>query len=1154
MSKKLKWIISLIIISIFVGYGAAYLLSSEKNEIEIDENYTPEKAYQLLEGNFDAVVEDENDVLTVISENEDMLGIDCAEEELEFVGVNQIDGVAYYKFQQQYQTIPVFGRYLKVPVYEDGTVGAITGNYYKTGLLEATYTKKEEQVLNGARKWLGDKAENCSVEAPQKVIYNLNGHKAACCWEISIRGAENGELFLYDDKLTQSDWIPLEIEYADDANGSSDTQAVENYSYQGQGNSQERIISVRKNGDTYTMENARNHFKMYKQSKENKDRWQWLDTEEDAAELITWNSKEKPDKYAVDFAYSIEVIDNFWRNQMERRGIYGDDTLLYLMLAADTRVTDYGRPDETQNFSDNAMYYVTASGAPLIATAKATSESEHYEDEIIVIAHEYAHGIQNHDAPMFNDRNDEIRSIKEAIGDIFGVCVGGYLDILPDNWGIASRQLEKPSSDSLSYTAANSGHSESWNYAERMEEFVVPDPESFYDSKDSEEDRDKINSRLNNLAKYLNSTILSHTVYSMYQGTELENYTKNETGIRDYEKLLKLWYHAIQILSCEPTFSECRSAVEFTAQRMEERNELSHCQVMSIQKIFDEAGINPVSTKTRCLSYYVRPHTGFYVYDKNQEIYPIENYTIEYVAKDDTETNNSIETIAVIEDGKYVLNLESEHTYTFCLTDLKSKRMHICKVEAGEEQSPELKIYTNFGLSDEELTGGIAGNSVVQKDGWTYFFMNEEKTDSGYWHAERTTDAVSVDRGLYRVSTDGVKVERLTDRSGCDVQVVGDYVYFISVDSDGSKKDLYQIRTDGSEEKILIEGFQGSYAVYDRMIYYVQRYGYYYQGDTEAQTELNKSLAALTVYDIEKDKYTVLTDEIPHENEVMTPFTSRIWIYQGKLYQSYSEQFVFNYVYQMDLDGNNRKVVYEDPGTANGFYMDGEWLYYNRPYVSGVGRYNINTKESEMFLEDASKGTIGFLIQDDFLYYAIENAIYRMPKDGGDAECIVENGDIQSIDSNNSWYNNIVLKGISKDWMFYVIFVDSGYNCFYYEYRTRLSDGKTVHCDGRDGMQYMLNGNIEEPDDHENSYEEDYEEEIEIVPVSENSVNPDDIKITRQDAVDIVIGIHQLPDGYWGLPYHCNGMVNFDGDICYEVTTPDSQIYYVQISGEGYYK
>lgn len=1019
MKSMLKKVLLIALILLIAGFSVFVLLRGKKEKKENGKKDS-KQSYMMMKGDFGSLAKDEKEVLSIVSKNEKKLNIKSAKKELKFEKKEEIESISYFKFQQEYEAIPVYGRYLTVLVRKNGMVAAITGNYQSVGNLKVDYQSSENEMIEAAKKYLGTDVKGCKVGTPQKIIYNFTGKKAVCSWEIPIYGKKTGTLILSDQENKKIDWREEEI-----LNSTSDVSkkyapgkimppvpndGKTSVTYEAEGmNDKIWTLNVRKKGETYFMENTVNGIWLCKTTDKEKIR--------ENLESLSWKETKKPNKKDVEFAASMQEIDNFWRHNMHRDGIYNDKTTLYLMRGIK---------------GEGTIGYMTRldNGSPLICLTKTITDLDTKEDDIATLAHEYAHGIQMEDVP-FNKTNLQTRSLKEAVSDVLGICAAGEIGKLTKNWNVGNRTLADPSKNYIKF-------GKKYPYRENMSEYS----ETIETIGSQEKAREH--------CVYLNSTILSRTAYLMYHGIETDRYPKEKTEIVNYTKIAKLWYMTLKMLSSEPTFEEFRDKFEFVAKLMEENGDLTHAQISGIRQSFEEVGIRHYDAPEQQFTYVVHEGTQVVIYDKNLHEY--DDYTV--LDKDDQPV---LEKNWHKERGKAILNFENEGTYRIKLCDDHSnqKQQIILKVDSSGRE--KVKIYTCFGYTQEELVGGNFGNSVVQKDGWIYSFSHDVKYKNASEPYRRKLDEVIKKNGLYKMSVNGGKVERISEKTGKDLQVVGDKVYFIETDESGEGLNLYQMQTNGENEKVLMRNFDGSYVVYDKTIYYIKNRS---NEQREMEADKNNLQFSLMKYDTETGKSQIINDMVPGEIKGMTPPYAQVWISDGKLYERYHEDFIYNCIYEMDFHGSHMKKIYEDNGEAYEIQVKGDWAYYNSKYDPVIARKKLSTNTTEKLLNDReAEGSIPFQIQGENLFYSKENAIYRMSVEKGSrsSERVIKNGDMAYYDEYfNKNYNSMKVWGSTDQWIFCTIEVKSQPESRMYDYCINLSDGSSYHLDGRKGIEYFI--------------------------------------------------------------------------------------------------
>lgn len=131
-NRLIKIIISLIsciaVITSAIFIGIYFYNKSNSNNFS-DDNYI-----SLDYGFTDVTVTDEKSALEAISSVSDVVGINNVDDELKISSTNTIDNDTYYKFQQYYNGIPVYGKSVCLVCDKDGQAAAMTANYIKPRL------------------------------------------------------------------------------------------------------------------------------------------------------------------------------------------------------------------------------------------------------------------------------------------------------------------------------------------------------------------------------------------------------------------------------------------------------------------------------------------------------------------------------------------------------------------------------------------------------------------------------------------------------------------------------------------------------------------------------------------------------------------------------------------------------------------------------------------------------------------------------------------------------------------------------------------------------------------------------------------------------------------------------------------------------------
>ena len=271
--------------------------------------------------------------------------------------------------------------------------------------------------------------------------------------------------------------------------------------------------------------------------------------------------------------------------------------------------------------------------------------------------------------------------------------------------------------------------------------------------------------------------------------------------------------------------------------------------------------------------------------------------------------------------------------------------------------------------ANAQSTDGNLANAglVVYKDNWIYFSNGD---DNGT---------------LYKMHLDGSEKTKLNDVYSFGLNTDNEWVYYYRYIPDKVVKTmhqmLYKIRTDGTEETLLLE--QGQFATLrDGWIYFTDNGIYRIKTDGTERTLISEVKA------------------------------SSICLAGERIYFSNSDDNW--YLYMMRMDGTEKTLLVKD--RASGIMANGGYIYYLYKITDANGGnviYRIGSDGSG-HIELNKKKTAYFNIADEWIYYSGydperygEYFLYRMHTDGTGEELF------DSLDSTKYEIN------IAGGWVFY---------------------------------------------------------------------------------------------------------------------------------------
>ena len=172
----------IIILAIVMLFGAAGIVIWRFMSQE-EENTDP--FVLLSEGFTDRKIVDEDSALAAIGDVAEVLEIDDVRTEFSNCKVNTVSGNTYYRFQQEYEGLPVYGRNVVVAADASGNSLSLSGNYIDTEDIDTSSKIDEASVLEIAHQYYG---EDATIKTEGLYIYSLNSysHSPELTWMLRV--------------------------------------------------------------------------------------------------------------------------------------------------------------------------------------------------------------------------------------------------------------------------------------------------------------------------------------------------------------------------------------------------------------------------------------------------------------------------------------------------------------------------------------------------------------------------------------------------------------------------------------------------------------------------------------------------------------------------------------------------------------------------------------------------------------------------------------------------------------------------------------------------------------------------------------------------------------------------------------------------------
>ena len=599
-----------------------------------------------------------------------------------------VDGDTYYRLQQNYQGIPVYGQTAVYIADKRGNRIAITGNVSDVdGLSSLTPSISQSKAETFAKTHFTNtlkydsnlKLNMKELDESYLCIYNSkadgSSHLAYCLpviasdrdysglYEIII-DANTGKVLLCNDLLVS------EKEVKGTLQGQQATYQDVKYSQDESGKNQlvdfTRNISstMAKNNHEFSKDALLNVLLTWKGSAWVYD-WNGEDTE-----IVSWTEGSQPDRAGVDAFVNTQIAYDFFDLVLGNKSTDGNGEAA-IKLVSGVQIED-GEKDWTGNAYSISGLFSSGQNETRMVFGIGDGKNPSSSAAIDTVAHEYMHGVEKFHSRMIYQ--GESGAIMEALSDIFGEIVEAWYngnrsfddDVKPDWIHNSWRNLADPAKTKNPDTYGG----ENWGTT----------------TVSGEDGND-------NGHVHKNSTVLSHAAYLMWNGID-----EDSDKMLTTEQLAKLWYRAMLMMPSDCDFAQCRTLVELAAESLDLTDKQQRC----VSEAFDAVGISDGETA----DYTISPNAELCVYDANGELYGNYSYhvsgTLSHRASELGQMYEETQTVSTAEPRKLALK---EGYYTIRLMDNAGAQqpytftVHVA-LSGGKDQ---LEIYTDYGKNDASL-------------------------------------------------------------------------------------------------------------------------------------------------------------------------------------------------------------------------------------------------------------------------------------------------------------------------------------------------------------------------------------------------------------------------------------------------------------------
>lgn len=603
-----------------------------------------------------------------------LLGLASAADELSVKSETQTGNNTFYRLQQNYYGIPVYGRTMTVVAGEDGTARGITSNAIDLNEFISTEpAAAEEEVEQGIKAYVssnmnGADADSISIggiSEQDRTIYTYGEGEPQLAYRLNVQvtGAGAVEFIISADDAEVLSAVPAVYEEKSDCYNADGTRRFDG--------------SYDKDENQYVMHDEERgiYVATYEGRDSDTDSTWTLVTSKSDNRFGNVSEENYDAETAITYLANITSIYDYYKQSFNETA-YGMLIALY---------------NDGYDSGNNAWggYGEQQSGERVGMISMGTNTGV---EDVDTMAHEYTHVVTYHqiDWVAADVENCESGAVNEGYSDIFGEIIEGYLNSSEPDWVHDSSRLPRSIEDP-----------EAYGYPTKAGE------KRLTVGKDSEGNDRYEHSVKNKSGKHAttdyshgHSTIVSHAAYNMHTGLD------GEYEVLDMGELAKLWYETMLLLPGDCTFQILREYMEMTA----DLQGLSDGQKECIRAAFDNAGIESQDEEEG--TYSTAPEIT--VLDKKGN--PYDDYTITIEGKKDTGfawlwKEEYTQEIVVEDTDPEVLELP-RGVYTVTVTDNFNPSKSVSREIKVRLTSKEknLRIPSNFGF---DYTASTAAQLAV---------------------------------------------------------------------------------------------------------------------------------------------------------------------------------------------------------------------------------------------------------------------------------------------------------------------------------------------------------------------------------------------------------------------------------------------------------
>lgn len=509
-------------------------------------------------------VKNAEQAISVLKDMGEELGYENAFSELTEKNITTIDGDTYYRLQQNYEGIPVYGKNIVCVTNDKSKIEIISANISDIFISNAdTPLVDEEQLQSSISNYLINELNYDTKDLPQiseldqndLCIYSdQNSNASYLAYDVDCPGVELIINATTADILMCTKTINADVV---ECYGSDD-----NNSFNAFQETNGQFVLCDTDSNIYIFDAANQTYYNMSKSTVSPEVLTLVTSSDRVFGNENDTSSNPQSSYNVFCALS-DVYDYYSKTFHEQGcgvvvGITNDKFGSYDGENAGAKIY---RISEVLNTNLPGYDSTLSNGYAGIITF-GTKYCEDIENHIDTLGHEYTHYISEYRVD-WDKTNKESGAIDEGLADIFGEIIEAKKKNRID-WIHLDRTIYNPTINSYPKTVGEKGQNIFGNIlvkTHRGEERTTDYAHGY-------------------------STVISHSAYLMWNGID-----ENTAMKIDMDTLAELWYRAMLLMPPDCNFVECRTLVEVAASNMN----LTDLQKQCVSEAFDRVGIQPAS-------------------------------------------------------------------------------------------------------------------------------------------------------------------------------------------------------------------------------------------------------------------------------------------------------------------------------------------------------------------------------------------------------------------------------------------------------------------------------------------------------------------------------------------------------------------------------